>query len=213
MLKIYGVNLSPFVRKVCAVLVEKGIAYELVPVMPGAMSPEFLKLSPQRKIPVLQDGDTVVPDSSCIAGYLERRYPEPALFPAEAADYGRALFYEEYADTTIYSVFGPVFIQRVVVPRLMKGTPDEELIQEALERTPEVLDYLEGEIGEREWLVGDQFSVADIAVTSPFVNWAYAGERVDASRWPRLAAYVERAHARPSMRTLLEQERALLGAS
>lgn len=213
MLKIHGVSVSPFVRKVCAVLAEKGVAYELVPVIPSNAGPEFKKLSPTGKVPVLEDGDTVVPDSSCIVAYLERRYPEPALFPADAAAYGRALFYEEYADTVIYGAMAPVFIQRVVVPRIMKGTPDEKLIQEALERAPAILDYLEGEIGDSEWLAGNQLSVADISVAAPFVNWAYAGERVDAGRWPRLAAYVERVHARPSIRALIEQERAAFGVS
>ena len=94
----------------------------------------------------------------------------------------------------------------------MNGTPDEAKIQSCLERAPAVFDYLEGEIGDRQWLVGDRFSVADIAVASPFVNWGYAGERLDGGRWPRLVAYLERVHSRGSFRTLLDDERASFGS-
>ena len=46
-------------------------------------------------------------------------------------------------------------------------------------------------------MVGGAFSTADIAITSPFVNFAIAGESVDGDRWPQIAAYVERVHALP----------------
>lgn len=212
MLEIHGVNVSPFVRKVRAALAEKGIEYKLVPVNPFAPTPEFTKLTPLGKIPVLRDETVTLPDSSCILAYLERRVPEPALYPAELAQFGRALFYEEYADTRLYETLAPVFVQRVLVPMLMKRTPDEQKIQSCLERAPAVFDYLEAEIGARQWLAGDRLSVADIAVAAPFVNWGYAGERVDAGRWPRLVAYIERVHARPSFRALIEEEQATFGS-
>jgi glutathione S-transferase len=212
MLEIHGVNVSPFVRKTRVALAEKGIDYKLVPVNPFAPTPEFLKLTPLGKIPVLRDENVTLPDSSCIIAYLERRFPEPALYPADLAQFGRALFYEEYADTRIYDTLAPVFVQRVLVPMLMKGTPDEKKIQSCIERAPAIFDYLEGEIGARPWLVGDRLSVADIAVASPFLNWGYAGERVDAARWPRLVAFLERVHGRPSFRSLIEEEQALFGA-
>lgn len=212
MLEIHGVNVSSFVRKTRAALAEKGIEYKLVPVNPFAPTPEFLALSPLGKVPVLRDDTVTVPDSSCIIAYLERRVPEPSLYPAELAQFGRALFYEEYADTRVYETLAPVFVQRVLVPRLMSGTPDEKKIQSCLERAPAVFDYLEGEIGDRQWLAGDRFSVADLAVASPFINWGYAGERLDAARWPRLVAYLERVHGRPSLRSLIEEEQASFGS-
>lgn len=210
MIKIYGVNLSAFVRKVRVALAEKGLSYELVPVNPAAPSPEFLALTPLRKIPVLQDDAVILPDSSAIVAYLERRHPAPALLPDDAAQYGRALFYEEYGDTTVYGALLPVFLQRIFVPYVLKGTPDEKVIADALGRTPAVLDYLEGELADREWLAGGQFSLADIAVAAPFVNWNHAGEKVDATRWPRLTAYLERVLGRPSFRALIEEESAAL---
>jgi glutathione S-transferase len=60
--------------------------------------------------------------------------------------------------------------------------------------------------------VGDSFSVADISMASPFVNWGYAGEHVDAGRWPRLTAFLERVHSRPSFAPLLEEEKVSLAS-
>lgn len=210
MIKIHGVNLSAFVRKVRVALIEKGLSYEVVPVNLASPSPEFRALSPLGKIPVFQDETVTLPDSSVILAYLERRHPSPALVPEDPAQYGRALFYEEYGDTMVYGALIPVFLQRVFVPYVLKGTPDQKVIADALGRTPAVLDYLEGELADREWLAGGQFSVADIAVAAPFVNWSHAGEKVDATRWPRLTAYLERVLGRPSFRSLIEEENATL---
>ena len=69
---LYGVSLSPFVRKVRAVLAIKSIDYELVNVMPGAMDSEFLAKSPLSKIPVWEEDGWTLPDSSAICAYLER---------------------------------------------------------------------------------------------------------------------------------------------
>ena len=86
-MKLYGVNGSPFVRKALVVLEEKTLPYEterMVSVSPK--SPELLALHPMGKIPVLRDGDVVVPDSSVICAYLEKKYPAPAIYPDDPAD-------------------------------------------------------------------------------------------------------------------------------
>jgi glutathione S-transferase len=70
-----------------------------------------------------------------------------------------------------------------------------------------VFDWLEKQIGDREWLVGERFGIADIAMASPFVNFGHAGESVDGKRWPQLTAYLGRVHARPSYKALIEEER------
>ncbi len=98
---LYGVSLSPFVRKVRAAFALKSIDYELVAVMPGAMDPEFRAISPLSKIPVWQEGEFILPDSSAICAYIERKVPTPPLYPAESRAYGQALFWEEYADTRL----------------------------------------------------------------------------------------------------------------
>jgi glutathione S-transferase len=150
----------------------------------------------------------VLPDSSCIIAYLERAHPRPALYPEDARQLGRALFLEEYADTRLIETLGPVFFQRIVRPVILKQQTDEALVRKKIdEEAPRVFDWLESQLSDGEWLVGGRFTVADLATGSPFVNYAHAGEGVDARRWPRLAAYVERVHARPSFKALIEEER------
>jgi len=209
---IHGVNASPFVRKVRVALAEKGIAYDLNPVMPFGVSDEYRKKSPLGKIPCYEDGDYVLPDSSCIIAYLERVHPDPALYPSDPEAFGRALWYEEYADTRLVDTLGIVFFERAVKPVILKTEGDEERVQQALtEGIPPIFDYLEGEVGDGDALVGGRFSSADIATASPFVNMMHGQESVDASRWPKLAAYVERIHSRPSFKALIEEEMAEFG--
>ena len=188
---IHGVNASPFVRKVRVALAEKNIPYELKPQVPFGQPPEYMKISPLGKIPCLQDGDYTLPDSSCIIAYLERTHPKPALYPENPKEYGRALFLEEYADSKLVETLGAVFFQRVVRKLIFKQEPDETIVRKKIdEEAPKVFDWLESQIGDREWLVGTRFGIADIAMASPFVNFGHAGESVDAKRWPQLAAYL-----------------------
>jgi len=205
---LHGVDLSPFVRKVRVALAEKSIAYEHVPVLPFGQTDEYLAKSPLGKIPCWEDGDYTLPDSSAIIAYLERTHPEPALYPSSAEEFGRALWYEEYADTKLADTLTTVFFERFVQKNFFDKEPDEERVAQALREAEPLFDYLTGEIGDRDVMVGNRFSVADIAIGSIFVNFAHGGEQVDAGRWPQLAAYVERIHARPSFKGIIEQEKA-----
>ncbi len=205
--KVYGINLSPFVRKVRVALAEKNIAYEQDPVLPFGPRPEFMQISPLGKIPVYEDDGFTIPDSSVIIAYLERTQPQPPLYPSGPRDCARALFLEEYADTRLLERGQPIFFERVVQPRFMNKPTDTERVEKAIqEDLPPVLDYLESQVSGGDAIIAGRFSVADIAIASLFVNLKHAGFRVDASRWPKLAAYLEAVHARPSFKALIEEE-------
>jgi glutathione S-transferase len=177
--------------------------------MPFGQTEEYLKKSPLGKIPCYEDGSFVLPDSSCIIAYLERVHPKPALYPADPEQFGRALWYEEYGDSKLIETVGPIFFERFVKKNILKQEPDEEKVKQKLTvDVPPVFDYLDGEIGDREALVGSHFSIADIALASPFVNFHHAGETIDEGRWPHLARYVANIHARPSFKALIEEEKA-----
>ncbi len=202
---LHGVNLSPFVRKVRFALAEKGITVEQDQVVPFGLSDDFKKLSPLGKIPVYQDGDLVLPDSSVIIDYLEHVHPDPALYPSDPGQRGRALFYEEYGDTKLTGALSTIFFQRFVRKNFFQEEPDEAVVTEALENEiPGILDYVAAELGDNDYLVGNQFSIADIAVTTAFVNFQIGGESVDAGRWPTIAAYVDRVFSRPAIKTVVE---------
>ncbi len=205
---VYGVNASPFVRKVRVFLAEKGIPYQLEPVIPGMQPPDYKQISPLGKIPAFRDGDRTLADSSIICAYVERTHPEPPLYPSDPYDYARALWFEEYGDSALSAVLtGKLFFQKFVGPRLFKRPTDETVVRKALdEEMPPLFDYLESQLDGKEALVGGRFSIADIGITTHFVNLRYAGFSVDRKRWPTLAAYVERVHSRPAFKTLLEEE-------
>ena len=210
---LYGAIISPFVRKVRIVLAEKGIAYDLDPVIPMSASPEFRKISPLGKIPAFRDGDVTLADSSVICAYLERVHPEPALYPKDPYEYARALWFEEFADGGLVNVIGvKIFFPLVVAPRFLGKEPDHAGAQKAIaEDLPPLFDYLEGQLGDAPMIVGTRFSIGDIGLATQFVNLRWAGVTVDAKRWPKLAKYIDGVHARPSFAAILKEEREMFG--
>src|ERR1700709_2762531 len=102
---VYGSNVSPFVRKGRVVLAEKALEYTLEQINPFVPPPEFLAISPLKRIPVLRDTDlpepNTLPDSSIICDYLEHKYPANPIYPTDPFQRAKALWYEEYADSAM----------------------------------------------------------------------------------------------------------------
>jgi len=207
-MKVFGSSLSPFVRKVLAFINEKGLSVEHLPIGIRDATPEFLAASPVRKIPALVDGDFSLADSSAICHYLERKHPTPALFPSGAEDFGRTVWFDEFADTVLVAAAGKVFFNLVVRPNVLKQEPDMAVVEKALgEELPPLFDYLEGQVN-GPYLVGGGLTLADLAVASPFVNLKIAKHPLEAARWPKLATYVNDILARPSIRSISDQRKA-----
>jgi len=212
-LKLIGANLSPFVRKVRIVLAEKGLSYDQDPMVPVGVPDEYKLLHPLGKVPTLVDGDKVIPDSSAICLYLEKTKPEPALYPTDAYDLARAIWFEEYADNGFISGTIVPFQERVLGPIFFKRDGDEAKVEQALEETlPPLFDYLERELGDDEWLVGNRFTIADVATAAQFASFQIGQAEVDAARWPKLADYVKRLLSRPSLKAIVEGDLADLKA-
>jgi glutathione S-transferase len=211
---VYGSSLSPFVRKVLAFGAEKGIELESKPLGLGSEDPDFLAASPFRKIPGFSDGDFSICDSSAIVHYLEAKFPEPALIPAEPRARARTIWFEEFADTILMGCGAKMFFNRVVAPRFLGRPGDLEVADKAeKDELPPILDYLEKTIPESGFLVEDRITLADIAVASPFANFRYLDLDLDRARYPRVTAYAEAMLARPSFAPWLERERAFLDRS
>ena len=214
---LYGAPVSPFVRKTMVALAEKGIVYEHDPVLPLAAPAEFNRISkeisPLGRIPAYRDGDLTIADSSVIIAYLERVKPSPALYPSDTPSYARALWFEEYGDGGLGPIIGPkIFFQKIAGPAFFKVPTDEAVVSKAInEELPPLFDYLEGQLGTGDWLVGRSFSVADIGVATHFAQASFAGVSPDAKRWPKLAAYIGRVLARPSFAEAIAKGKAMLG--
>ena len=200
---IIGSYLSPYVRKVLAVLELKGIAYAIDPIVPFFGDERFSRLSPLRRVPVLVDEAVTLSDSSVICQYLEDRHPRPAVYPADVADRARARWLEEYADSRMGEVFiWRLFNEVAIKPFVWGGATDTARVQRTLaEDVPEVLAYLESQMPADGFLFG-ALSIADISLASFFRNAAFARVRVDAARWPNTAAFVDRVLATEPFRRL-----------
>lgn len=214
-LTVYGASLSPFVRKVRVFLAEKGEAYKLEQVNIFPAPDWFLEISPLKRIPVLRDegegADATLPDSSAICGYLERKFSSPALYPQAAFDYGKALWYEEYADSELAGNIGMGTFRPMIVNRMMGKEPDRETAEKTFtEKLPRHFAYFDKKIGSKEFLAGNAFSIADISLATQFVNLAHAGFRPGAKDYPNLTRYLAAIHARPSFAACIEEETALL---
>jgi glutathione S-transferase len=208
---VYGASLSPFVRKVLAYGAEKGLELEHKPLGLGSDDPDFLAASPFRKIPAFRDGDFGISDSSAIIHYLEAKYPEPALIPADPEARARVIWFDEFADTILCACGAKMFFNRIVAPRFLGREGDLETADKAeREELPPILDYLERTLPENGWLVGEGISLADIAVATAFGNFRHLGTTIDPARHPRVAAFAERMLARPSFAGWVEREAAFL---
>ncbi len=208
---LYGAPVSPFVRKVLAFAAEKALPLELVPIGLGDQNPDFLACSPFRKMPGFADGEFSISDSTAIVMYLDTKYPDVRLIPADAENRARSIWFDEFGDTILVAAAGAMFFNRIVSPKFVGKPGDDAAAAKGEADMAPICDYLEGVIRPSGYLVGDSLSLADISVASPFVNAAHAGYVPDAATYPRLTAYLAAIHARPSFADWIRRERKMLG--
>jgi glutathione S-transferase len=211
MLILYGINLSTFTRKVRLALAEKGLDYRLEVAPMG--SPKVRALHPLGKIPVLTDGEVVIPDSSVIIAYLERAYPGVSLYPADAQTLARALWLEEYADTRLREATLPFFAENVVKVLFQRKPADSAALAAAAAPRDECFDYLERELPAAGFAARPALTVADIAIGAQLITYRQGGGSLDAVRWPRLSAYSQTLMQRPHWADILAEETGALDAA
>jgi glutathione S-transferase len=211
MIILHGNSASPYVRKVLAVLALKSLPYEQTQQMPFSKDAEFQKISPLGKIPALQDGDLTICDSTVICEYLEDAYPEVAVYPQNIKDKAKARWLEELAGSRVTELASGIFFQRFMRPMAFKQEPDEELVSKIINKQlPPILDYLESQVPAEGFIFGS-LTLADISLVSPFINAGYANYQVDAERWPRFSAFMQRVKAHEVMSPLLAKEAKMMG--
>ncbi len=210
-MKIYGSTISPFVRKAVVFAEEKGLEVELVPTMPGDSSPAFRALSPFGQVPAMVDGDFTLADSSAIIAYIDAKFPDPVLIPTDPQARGRTIWFEELADTIVFATVRVMLFNRVVAP-LFRGLSGDRAVADEAEREqwPPILAYLEQAVAGRVYLVGDDLTLADIAVTSALASALHATAPIEAAEYPELARYLDEMLARPAFARRVEAERGFI---
>jgi glutathione S-transferase len=201
MIKLYDFLPCPFGQKVRIVLAEKGLSYELVQIdftQGEQRKPDFLRLNPFGRVPVLIDEDITVYDSTVIAEYLEDEYPEPPLLPAigSSALRARARTWEDFADTS----FTPQVGQLMGEMGKPETDRDPARLQRFIRSIERVLDFLNHELQGQEYLA-QQFSIADIGFVPRLVVLKDLGLDPAQNR-PNVDAWLNRMIDRPSIQSL-----------
>jgi glutathione S-transferase len=199
-IKLYDFKSSPNCQRVKIVLAEKNLPYDIAPIDLRAheqKTPEYLKLNPYGKVPVLTDDATVLYESLIINEYLDEKYPNPPLMPKDPAKRAKARILVDYGMAHFDAPY-----QRLRM-ELMKDAKEQnqQVIATAKAELKKLLQRLEDEIGEQQYLLGD-FSLVDADLLPRFTRLEGFGVLPDPSL-PRLGNYLERVKARPSVRAVL----------
>jgi glutathione S-transferase len=192
-MKLYGFGPTLSLRALWC-LKELDAEFEFVPVdlLAGVHKrPDFLRLNPAGKIPVLVDGDIVIPESAAIVLYLADKYREKGLMPASLEARAQVYRWTMFAVTELEQPLGRISKHTALYPESKRLPADIALAREEFVAMGAVLDsHLDG----RRFIVGDDVTVAD-CVTALLIDWANELKLIDSLA--RLRAYLERMYARP----------------
>ncbi len=209
MMKLYGFGPTRSLRALWG-LKELGVEFEFVPVNLAAgehRRPEFLALNPAGKLPVLVDGDLVLPESAAIVLYLAEKYPEKGLMPAKLEERAQVYRWVLFAMTELEQPLWRMARHSFIYPEHKRLPQDIDLAREDFIAMAAILErHMEG----REYIVGGRISLAD-CVTAYLMDWA--NERKLLEGLPNLTAYLQRMYKRPKAPPRIAEARAQVQAA
>ena len=192
--KLFGISGSRALRAIWGIE-EVGIDYEHVPVTFGADSKtvDYLSVNPNGRIPALIDGELHLFESIAINLYLTKRYGG-ALYPTNANDEAKAWQWSVWAISEIEPLQMQIVVQKLFTPEEKRNPKVVEGASKGLQRPLKVLDAA---LADRDWLIGNRFSVADLNVAAvmhlmKMINFTYA-EHTNVQRW------ADACYARPAL--------------
>jgi glutathione S-transferase/RNA polymerase-associated protein len=207
MITLYEHPLSPYAQKVKIALREKGVPFEVA--MPegigaGSTGGAFAEAAPRREVPALIDGDVSLFDSTIILEYIEDKWPEPSLFPADPAARAKCRIIEDVMDTHFEAISWGLG----ELHHFKRG--DEatraKIEQHAARQIAAFMDWLSGQLGEADWFSGDAFGWGDLSV-APYLN-GISGFGYTPEKGSALETWLVRVNARDSVREAAGQARA-----
>jgi glutathione S-transferase len=188
---LYDADRCPYCARTRIALAEKGIEYETVEIDLDDRPSWIYEKNPLGRVPVIEDDAFVLPESAVINEYLDERYPQPALWPADAAEraFGRLLVFR------FDQLSSPYYALR----------RDEEGARERLDAE---LAKLNAILGAQPYLSGREYGLADIAYV-PWILRARDRMGVALGSFEALADWLERLSARPAIAAELDVVAAL----
>ena len=179
---------------------EKGLAYSRITLdlaKKDQKRPEFLKLNPYGKVPVIDDGGKVLFESCIINEYLDEQYPNPALMPKDPYLRGRGRVLVDYALNYIHE---PYWALRGEMLK-KESERDASVMEEKRQTLRDRLQYLENALGDHLYFLGEM-SLTDIAVLPRFLRMESYGA-LPSPLLPRLGEWLQRMKERPSVKAIL----------
>lgn len=167
-------------------------------------SPQMLQMNPRGRVPVLKDGDYVCFESLAIIQYLDRKYPDPPLLGRSAEEAGTIMRviceYQAYVEEHIMKVIYAILFEGV------EGHSDE--IARAMQLVASEARTIEKRLSQSSWLVGENFSAADVVIFPGIQMLLRALDRREAqdlrgqllpleTNYPAIAAWIKRIEALP----------------
>lgn len=193
---LYGAHLSRAPR--CAWLLDElGLEFTVDEIQHrngDTRTPQFLALNPNGKTPVLVDGHTVIWESMAVNLYLAMAYGRLPLWPEKVEMRGHILQWTIWAVTEVEPLLDALIMAIRKVGPLQEQQRAPAEINQRLARPLSVLD---GELAKRQWLVGNEFSVADLNIAS-ILSFSVFMKASDFSRWPNVRTWLEACCSRPA---------------
>jgi len=195
MLTLFDDVFSPYARKVRIALYEKDVPFERVRALHGDCNrTDFIDVNPRAEVPALVDGNFQLFDSTVICEYIEDRYPAPPLYPKDPERRGTCRLIEDLADTQLDAA-----LYAITLIEFGRGESHPTMHEVAARDMGRLYVELEGRLGEKRFLCGDAFSIADIAVAPHVMAATFLGFSPDPTQRPNLARWMDRVQERPSV--------------
>jgi glutathione S-transferase len=191
---LYGISGSRALRAIWG-MEETGIEYTHVSTNFAEDSKEqdYLAINPNGRIPALVDGDLTLFESMAINLYLAKKYGQ-GLYPSRIEDEGRAWQWSLWGISEIEPLQMQVVVQKLFTPEPKRNPKVTENALRGLERPLKVLD---DQLAQRPYLLGDEFSVADLNVAAVMLLFGMVG--IDASAHTHVSRWLDTCYARPAL--------------
>ena len=195
MLTFFTNGFSPFARKVAMALEHKGLAHESVDGLTHANHARLLKVNPRAEVPVLVDGDITVVNSSDIVDYLDRKYPERPVYPADLKARVEARALERLADVRIDAILLDCSIWTWAD---RKDTPPAGLMEAGQNDLEKIFARLEESLSRyASPLPFGHMTIAEFTYWPHLAALRPLGFKLDAEKFPRLTAWFQAMRREP----------------
>jgi glutathione S-transferase len=198
MLRIWGRTSSINVQKVMWAVGELGLAHERIDAG-GAFgrldTPEYGRLNPNRRIPVVEDGPAVVWESNACVRYLAARYGQGRLWPEDPGERAGADMWMDWMLTTLHADLLVCFWQLVRTPEAERNL---EAVAAAARRLGPIWSILDNHLAERPFVAGERLTMGDIPVGCAF--WRYQNLAIERPLLGNLQRWYEKLQAREAYR-------------